>query len=190
VDNQEDDVAGDGDAGGNNPPNPPPPAALPAQLPAGGGAEAPGGGGNDPDNGDEDMEDPDSKESESEPDVTDDGKPEDPENAGNGKFYRAQTPNGKKMVKMFRRFCDLTDRDANVIVMYFGVYSKARLAEFLHDHWKDTFTQWQKRHPNRDGTEWAMVLSPPSRTTYVVPHGPVNIGAVSHGQSASSQPRT
>jgi hypothetical protein len=48
-------------------------------------------------------------------------------------------------------------------VDYFGVYSEGRLAEFLHDHWKDTFTQWQKRHPNRDGTERAMVLSPPQQ---------------------------
>ena len=64
------------------------------------------------------------------------------------------------MVKMFRRFCNLTDCDANAIVMYFNVYSKAHLAEFLHDHWKDTFTQWQKHHPNRDGTERVMVLSP------------------------------
>jgi hypothetical protein len=79
---------------------------------------------------------------------------------GLAKIYKAQTPNGKAMVKMFRRFCDLTDRDASAIVVYFGVYSESRLAEFLHDHWKDTFTQWQKRHPNQDGTERAMVLSP------------------------------
>jgi hypothetical protein len=120
------------------------------------------GGGDDPDSGDEDMEDPDSK-TESEPDTTDDRKPEDLENAGNGNFYKAQTLNGKTMVKMFRRFCDLTDQDTNAIVVYFGVYSEARLAEFLHDHWKDTFTQWQKRYPNRDGTEWMMVLSPPQQ---------------------------
>jgi hypothetical protein len=163
VDNQEDDVAGDGDVGGSNATNLPPPAAPPKQPPAGGGAEVPEGGGDDPDDGDEDMEDNDSKESESEPDATDDGQPEDPENAGNGKFYKAQTPNGKKMVKMFQRSCDLSDCDPNVIVMYFSVYSKARFAEFLHDHWKDTFTQWQERHPNRDGSKWAMVLSPPQQ---------------------------
>ena len=69
-------------------------------------------------------------------------------NAGTGKFYKAQTRNGKAMVKMFRRFYDLTDHNASTIVVYFGVYSKGRLAEFLHDHWKDTFTQWQKCHPN------------------------------------------
>ena len=81
----------------------PPTCSAPAQLPTGSGAEAPGGGGNDPDDGDEDMEDNDSKESESEPDATDDGKLEDPENTGNGNFYKAQTQNGKKMVKMFRK---------------------------------------------------------------------------------------
>ena len=44
------------------------------------------------------------------------------------------------MVKMFKRFCDLTATDANAIVVYFGVYSKARLAEFLHEYWKDMST--------------------------------------------------
>ena len=39
-----------------------------------------------------------------------------------GKFYRARAPNGKAMLKMFKKFCDLTNRDANVIVVYFGVY--------------------------------------------------------------------
>ena len=40
-----------------------------------------------------------------------------------GKFYKAQTPSNKMMVKMFRRFCDLTEQDTNAIIMYFGVYS-------------------------------------------------------------------
>jgi hypothetical protein len=105
------------------------------------------------------MEDKDSNESSL--DVSDKGDPEDPKQAGMGKFYKAQTPNWIKMVKMFKRFCDLTDCDADMIVVYFGIYSEARLADFLHDHWKDTFTQWQKRHPNQDGTEQLMVLSPP-----------------------------
>ena len=51
-----------------------------------------------------------------------------------GKFYKAQTLNKKEMVKRFKRFCDLTDRDASAIVVYFGVYSKACLAKFLHEH--------------------------------------------------------
>ena len=139
-DHQGDNVAGDGDAGGNSAPNLPLPAAPPAQPHAGGGADAPGGG-NDPDNGDDDMEDPDSNESNRSLSVSDEGDPEDPKQAGTGKFYNAQTPSGKQMVKMFKRLCDLTDRDANAIVLYFGIYSKAGLAEFLHDHWKDTFTQ-------------------------------------------------
>jgi hypothetical protein len=134
------------------------------------------------------MEDNDSDESSS--DAPKEGGPKDPEQAGTGKFYKAQTPNVKKMVKMFERFCNLTDHDANMIVMYFGIYSEARLAEFLHDHWKDTFTQSQKRHPNQEGTERAMVLSPLSKTSYDAPHGPVDTGTVSHGQSVSSQSRT
>ena len=131
----------------------------PAAPPAGGGAAAPGGGGGDPEDDDEDEDSDDSSVSS----VESDAQPEDPEHAGTGKFYKAQTPNGKAMVKMFRRFCDLSDQDANAIVVYFGVYCEKRLAEFSHDHWKDTFTQWQKRHPNRDGTERAMVLSPPQQ---------------------------
>jgi hypothetical protein len=57
-------------------------------------------------------------------------------------------PRGKAMAKMFCRFCNLTEQDANAIVVYFGVYSVAYLAKFQQDHWKDTFAQWQKRHPN------------------------------------------
>jgi hypothetical protein len=38
-----------------------------------------------------------------------DGLPEDPDNAGMGKFYKPQTPNGKAMAKMFRHFCDLAE---------------------------------------------------------------------------------
>jgi hypothetical protein len=45
------------------------------------------------------------------------------------------------MVKMFKNFCDLPNRDSNAIVVYFGIYSKGFLAEFLHEHWKDTFIQ-------------------------------------------------
>jgi len=52
------------------------------------------------------------------------------------------------MAKMFRRFCDLTKHDAIAIVVYFRVYSVKHLAAFQQDHWKDTFAQWQKRHPN------------------------------------------
>ena len=66
---------------------------------------------------------------------------------GIGKFYKAQTPNGKEMVKIFKMFCDLTNRDANTIGVYLDIYSEGCLAD-LHKHWKDTFIQWQKCHPN------------------------------------------
>jgi hypothetical protein len=70
-----------------------------------------------------------------------------------GKFYKPHTPRSKGMAKMFRQFCDLTKQDAKAIVVYFDVYSTARLATFQQDHWKDTFAQWQKCHANQDGTE-------------------------------------
>jgi hypothetical protein len=64
---------------------------------------------------------------------------------------------------MFRRFGDLAEQDANAIVVYLGIYSIARLGAFHQDHWKDTFAQSQKRHPNRDGTELVMVLLVPQQ---------------------------
>ena len=116
--------------------------------------------------------------------------PEVPEWVGTGKFYKPQALNRKAMVNMFKKFCDLNDRDANAIVVYFGIYSKGCLAEFLHEHWKDTFIKWQRQHPKRDSPEWAMVLSPPSRTAYIVLHGHATTGATSHDQSVSSASRT
>ena len=135
-----------------------------APTPPNQGPAAPPGGGDEdpPDDGDGDASDGSSSASEMEEDDEAD-QPEDPERAGTGKYYKPQTPNGKAMAKMFHRFCDLAKRDANAIVVYFGVYSVARLAAFQEDHWKDTFTQWQKRHPNRDGTERAIVLPPPQQ---------------------------
>ena len=62
---------------------------------------------------------------------------------------------------MFCRFCDLAKLDANAIVVYIGIYSVTCLGAFHQDHWKDTFAQWQKCHPN--GTERAMVLPPPQQ---------------------------
>jgi len=82
-----------------------------------------------------------------------DKQPEDPDNAGTGKLYKPQTPHGKAKAKMFRCFCDLAKQDANAIAVYFGMYSIARLSAFHQDHWKDTFANWQKRHPNQDSTE-------------------------------------
>lgn len=131
-------------------------------------APPPGGGDGDPphDSDDDDEEaksEEDKSSSDSEMGEAGEEEAEDPDNAGKGKFYKPQTPRGKAMAKMFRRFCDLPKRDANAIVVYFGVYSAVRLAAFHQDHWKDTFTQWQKRHPNRDGSERAMVLPPPQQ---------------------------
>jgi hypothetical protein len=77
-----------------------------------------------------------------------DDLPEDPDNVGTGQFYKPQTPHGKAMAKMFRHFCNLAEQDANAIVVYFGFYSVACLAAFHQHHWKDTFAQWQKCHPN------------------------------------------
>ncbi|KAL3786440.1 hypothetical protein HJC23_011021 [Cyclotella cryptica] len=128
----------DEEEAGNGPP--PPPAGGPGQPPG-------GGNGDPPSESDDDMEEDD------EDDLT-----EDPEQARTGKFYVPQTPNGKAMAMMFRRFCDLAKWDANAIVVYFGIYSAPCLAAFQEDHWKDTFAQWQKRHPNRDGTERAMAI--------------------------------
>lgn len=160
--NQQDSATGDRDAGGNNAPNLPQPVAPPTPPPAGRGINVPGRG-DGPDNGDENMEDNDSNKKRCNLDASNEDEPEDPEQAGMGTFYQAQTQNWKQMVKMFRRFCDLTVQDANAFVMYFAVHSKACLAEFLHEHWKDTFTQWQKCHPNQDGTKQAMVLLPPQQ---------------------------
>ena len=80
-------------------------------------------------------------------------QPKDPDNTGMGKFYKPQTLHCKAMAKMFCHFCDLAERDANAIVVYFGIYSIACLGAFHQDHWKDTFAQWQKRLLNREGTE-------------------------------------
>jgi hypothetical protein len=110
----------------------------------------PGGGDSDPlhNDGDDEEEEKEKSCSDSEMGEADEDEPEDPDKAGMGKFYAPQTPRGKSMVKMFHRFCDLPKRDANTIIVYFGMYSVARLAAFPQDHWKDAIAQWQKRHPN------------------------------------------
>jgi hypothetical protein len=76
---------------------------------------------------------------------------------------------------MFCRFFNLPKRDANAIVVYFGVYSIVCIAAFGQDRWKDIFAQWQKRHPNCEGTEQVMVLPPPQQdrircAVWVCPH--------------------
>jgi hypothetical protein len=141
----------------------PPPVQGP-NPPLGGGDDGDPPGDNDNEN-DDDEEDADDDEEDEDSEMEDaDAEPvEDPENAGTLKYYTPQTPNGKIMAKMFRRFCDLPKKDAHAIVVYFGVCTVKRLAAFQQDHWKDTFVQWKKRHPNRDGSERAMVLLPPQQ---------------------------
>jgi hypothetical protein len=134
---------------------------APAQClnpPPGGGDDEGSSGGDDHGDKGPDEEDKDSKMR-----GANENPVEDPENVGTGKHYEPQTPNGKAMAKMSRPFCDLLAMDMNTIVVYFGVYNIKCLAAFQQDHWKDTFTQWQKRHPNRDGSEQAMVLSLPQQ---------------------------
>jgi hypothetical protein len=141
------------------------------QPPPAQGPNPPPGGGDDGDSSGDENEDEEEEEEEEEEVDDDDSEMEDagavlvedPENAGTRKYYTPQTPSGKIMARMFRRFCDLPKKDAHAIVVYFGVCSVKRLAAFQQDHWKDTFVQWQKRHPNRDGSERAMVLSPPQQ---------------------------
>ena len=124
----------------------------------------PGGGDGDPlRDSNEDEDDGDKESSDSKMGEARVEEAEDPDNAGTAKFYKPQTPSGIAMAKMFDHFCDLPKRDANAIMVNFGVYSIARLAAFQQDHWKDTFAQWQKHHPNQDGTERAMVLPLPQQ---------------------------
>ena len=102
---------------------PPPPAQGPAPPPG-------GGDGDPPCDSDKDEEDEDKESSDSEMGEAGDEEAENPDNAGTAKFYKPQTPRCTAMAKMFRRFCDLPKRDANAIVLYFGVYSIVRLAAF------------------------------------------------------------
>lgn len=87
------------------------------------------------------------------------GVPKDPEQVGMGKFYKSQTPNGKAMVKMFKKLCNFPYLVTNIVV-YFGVFIKGFLAEFLCTLWKDMFTQWQNCHPTGNGIEQRISLSP------------------------------
>lgn len=80
-------------------------------------------------------------------------EPEDPSEGQAGWTYKAKTEGGKAMAKMLRKFCQLTKANANAIVVYFSIYGENRLAKFQESHWKDTFTQWQKRHTCPDGRE-------------------------------------
>ena len=78
----------------------PPPGQGPAPLPGGSDGGPPQGSGV---NG----EDEDDESSDSEMEDAEEEDHKDPDNAGRAKFYKPQTPRGKAMAKMFRRFCDL-----------------------------------------------------------------------------------
>jgi hypothetical protein len=114
-----------------------------------------------------------------------DEEAENPYNARMAKFYKHQTPRGIAMAKMFRRLCNHPKQDANAIVVYFGDYSVVRLAAFQQDHCKDTFTQWQKHHLNRDCTEQGSSCRRLNKTTFVVLRGYAATFFVSGGQHVS-----
>ena len=125
-------------------------------APPGGGGDGwggPPGGGGGGDGGDNNPDDDAS--------MAEEPEDEDPTVGHAGKEYTPRTTKGREMAQMFRDFCGLPRSHANAIVVYFGVYTMDILAEFREEHWKDTFTNWQKRHPCPDGTERAMVLNPP-----------------------------
>jgi hypothetical protein len=79
------------------------------------------------------------------------------------KYYTPASPSGKRMARMFRNFCMLNEHDAHALVVYFQIWNETILAEFRQEHWKDTFSQWMSKHPNKDGSERKMIISPPQQ---------------------------
>ena len=79
------------------------------------------------------------------------------------KEYTPKTKKAKEMARMLISFCRLSKSSANTIVVYFGVSTMDKLADFHKEHWKDTFVQWQKCHTCPNGSEQALVLSPPQQ---------------------------
>lgn len=123
----------------------------------GGNAGAGGGGGGDGDPNDSESEsDSDNMEEDNEEDPE-----EDPSSGQWAKEYRPKTDSGKAMENMFIHFCQLSCTNARTIVVYFGISSSNKLDDFQEAHWKDTFTQWQKRHPCHNGADRERVLLPP-----------------------------
>ena len=100
-----------------------------AEAGAPGGA-ASGGGGSD----DDDEEEMPPAESED----------EDPLEGQNGRDYVPRTAKGQQMAQMLIDFCGLSKSNANTIVVYFGVSTMDKLANFHEEHWQNTFVQWQK----------------------------------------------
>ncbi len=78
-------------------------------------------GDGDGNNGDEDADKDDESSKDSKMEDADNNPIKDPKNVGTGKYYKPQTPKGKAMAKMFRRFCDLPTKDTNTILIYFDV---------------------------------------------------------------------
>ncbi len=127
----------------------------------GGGAEAPPGGGGKGGQGGSDDEEMASNDHEDNKDEEDskESKEEDPVSGQTGKEYVPKTKKGKEIARMFMNFCRLSKSSANTIVVYFGVSTMDKLADFPEEHWKDTFVQWQKHHICPNGLERALVLS-------------------------------
>ena len=59
-----------------------------------------------------------------------DDPPGDPEQEGPGKYYLPKTRDGKAVAKILLHIFNLLQCDANAIVMYYGVSSKKKMANF------------------------------------------------------------
>ena len=64
---------------------------------------------------------------------------DDPVSSHTGKEYVPKTKKGKEIARMLVSFCRLSKSIANTIVVYFGVSTMDKLADFHEEHWKDTF---------------------------------------------------
>ena len=116
-----------GDGKGNRQGEAPGAGAGGPPLPDGSGGSGGGGGGGGSSSDSDSDEDDDAKEMDEDPEEE---EQEDPSDGQAGRTYTPRTEGGKAMAKMLRKFCRLTKADANAIVVYFGVYSKNRLAKF------------------------------------------------------------
>lgn len=165
-----------GDAPQENPP------------PGGGGGTSPpsrGCGDNDDSSDDKVMKDRGKDE-----DNNNDNNPEEfrdkcPMDSQTGKDYTPKTTKGKEMANMLVSFCHLSKSSTNSIMVYVGVSTMDKLAEFCAEHWKDTFIQWQKCHTCPDGTESAIVLSPSQQdriwcTAWACCYQQVSFGLLAH----------
>ena len=88
---------------------------------------------------------------------------ENPSSGQQGKEYRPKTDSDKAMAMMFVHSCKLSCANTRAIIIYFGISSSNKLADFQEAHWKDTLTQWQKWYQCPNGMERVMVLLPPQQ---------------------------